>query len=45
MVPTNQLTEFLDKVKAGYFYGDKASLVDQSLFATQPGGGASIYRP
>ena len=45
MVPTNQLSAFLDKVKAGYYHGDKVSLVNQALFATQPGGGASIYIP
>ena len=45
MVPTNQLSVFLDKVKAGYYQGDKASLVKEALFATKPGGGAAIYLP
>ena len=45
MVPTNQLSVFLEKVKAGYYQGDKASLVNEALFATQPGGGAAIYLP
>ena len=45
MVPTNQLSVFLEKVKVGYYHGDKALLVNEALFATQPGGGAAIYLP
>ena len=45
MVPTNQLSVFLDKVKAGYYRGDKAALVKEAFFATKPGGGAAIYLP
>ena len=45
MVPTNQLSAFVSKVKAVYYHGDKACLVNEALFATQPGGGAAIYIP
>ena len=45
MVPTNQLSAFLDKVKTGYYQGDKASLVNEALFATKSGGGAAVYLP
>ncbi|XP_045156365.2 N-acetylgalactosamine kinase-like [Mercenaria mercenaria] len=46
MVPSPQLTQFLEKVKDGYYMARKLeSVVIEALFATQPGDGAAIYLP
>lgn len=45
MVPTSQVESFVEKVKDQY-YAKKEGLLDKvtvSLFATSPGGGATIY--
>lgn len=44
MVPIDRLDSFLKKVRADYYSNDpaKMAVIDQSLFATSPGGGAAI---
>lgn len=46
MVPTNKLDSFLAKVQEIYYKADgqRAAKQTQHLFATQPGGGAAVYR-
>ncbi|XP_067827579.1 N-acetylgalactosamine kinase isoform X3 [Heptranchias perlo] len=45
MVPTDKLDSFLAKVQEVYYKADaqRAAMQTQSLFATQPGGGAAVY--
>ena len=45
LVPEALLEGFMAKVTEGYYAIDerKAGLVKESLFATAPGGGATIY--
>ena len=44
MAPRDLLHDFLHKVRFEYYSKDEAklTLVDESLFATSPGGGAAI---
>ncbi|XP_078283425.1 N-acetylgalactosamine kinase isoform X1 [Rhinoraja longicauda] len=46
MVPTNKLDSFLAKVQEIYYKADNQRVTKQTqnLFATQPSGGAAIYR-
>uniref|UniRef100_A0A4W4GCR7 N-acetylgalactosamine kinase n=1 Tax=Electrophorus electricus TaxID=8005 RepID=A0A4W4GCR7_ELEEL len=45
MVPTERMDSFLQTVKELYYMPDarRAALIKQSLFATRPGGGATIF--
>ncbi|XP_072326783.1 N-acetylgalactosamine kinase isoform X2 [Scyliorhinus torazame] len=45
MVPTSKLDSFLSKVQEVYYRADiqRAALQTHSLFATQPGAGATVY--
>uniref|UniRef100_A0A4W3JZ60 N-acetylgalactosamine kinase n=1 Tax=Callorhinchus milii TaxID=7868 RepID=A0A4W3JZ60_CALMI len=45
MVPTDKLEHFLAKVQEAFYKTDaqRAALQKQNLFATQPGGGATVY--
>ena len=47
MVPCDSVHEFLHKVRFGYYSRDprKLEVVDHSLFATSPAGGAAILTP
>ncbi|XP_028414365.1 N-acetylgalactosamine kinase-like [Dendronephthya gigantea] len=44
MVPIDRLDAFLKKVRSEYYSNDpaKMAVIDQSLFATSPGGGAAV---
>lgn len=44
MVPNDLLHDFLHKIRFEYYSKDPAKLavIDESLFATSPGGGAAI---
>ncbi|OWF49832.1 N-acetylgalactosamine kinase-like [Mizuhopecten yessoensis] len=46
MVPMDQVEQFLTKVKEKYYANEpsRAANVSTAVFATQPGGGAAIYK-
>ncbi|XP_069137034.1 N-acetylgalactosamine kinase-like [Argopecten irradians] len=46
MVPMDQVEQFMSKVKDKYYAVEpsRAAKVSSAVFATQPGGGAAIYK-
>ncbi|KAL5004826.1 hypothetical protein ScPMuIL_018282 [Solemya velum] len=43
LIPANQVSSFISKIKTSYYVGDRAGKDMHALFATQPGTGAFIY--